>query len=127
MIINGVTVADPTYRGVTEIEAPIWADNKTRSINGKSIGDIKAIKSTIEIEWSYLTYDDFETLRAAVIDGMAGGFFSITYPATAKQGTTTILTTKTKTVEADKLPRTFYSPNPNVKLYEGIKITFTEQ
>lgn len=119
MIINGTTVADPTFEGITVTDKIEWAPNAGRSLANKRVGDIKGIKQVINVEWEVLTYADFEAIRTAVINGtLNGGYFSITFPKGAS--------TDTKTVYVEEIPRTFYSPCKQ-PYYKGVKITFTEQ
>lgn len=121
MVINGVTVAEPSIEGVVVTDEPVWSSNTGRNINGKMVGDIVAYKTTIEVTWNLLTYSQMATIRDAI---RGEGFFSITYPDTNQSGADT---TSTKTVYASNIPRTLYSRSSKAQYYKDITITFIEQ
>lgn len=88
------------------------------------VGDVVAFKTTVDVTWSLLSFADLYTIRNAVETGMANGFFTIEYPEVTSTGA---LTTATKTVYADHIPRTFYSTNAKAQFFKDITISFIEQ
>lgn len=125
MKINGVTVRDPSYGGVEETTESIWSSDTGRNTKGKMIGDLIAIKKTIKCTWKLLSYQEFYTIRNAIMSGMSsGGFFSIEYPDTTSTGSPT---TTTKTVYAGNVPATLASTNAKFQKYTDVSVTFIEQ
>ena len=126
MVINSVTVKDPKIGGVTVTDEAIWSSNTGRSSTGKMIGDIVAMKSTIEIAWGPLTYSEMKTIRDAIIAG--GEFFSITYPdIEAGINTNGTVKTQTKTVYCANIPRILYSTSTKYPRYTDVTIQFIER
>ena len=119
MVINGVTVKEPKLGGVSVTDEPIWSSNTGRSASGKMIGDIVAMKSTIEIAWTPLSFADMKKIRDAIISG--GEFFSITYPDPA------VGANVTKTVYCGNIPRLLYSLSSRYPRYQDVTIQFIER
>jgi hypothetical protein len=76
------------FFGDTEIPAPadggvkfrndkIWSDNTGRSSNCVMVGDIKAIKKTVSLQWFGLTGEQVELINS-FISNVSRPFFSVT-------------------------------------------------
>lgn len=88
--IGGVTMPTPARDGITVNKEPIWSKNTGRSNNnGKMLGTIVAIKTTVEITFPPLTPAQVATIDAQVSD-KAHPFKSLTY--TDADGTTKTIT-----------------------------------
>lgn len=126
MVINGVTVKEPAKGGITITDEPIWASNTGRNSKGKMIGDMIAMKTTIEVKWGMLTFSELHAIQNAITSGMRSnnGFFNITYPDTNASGQDT---TTTKRVYAGNVPRTMYSRNSKARYFMDVTVKFVEQ
>lgn len=117
--IDSTWVADPALGGITITDEPIWASNTGRSSTGKMIGDIVAWKTTIEVSWPPLTFDQAKTIRNALKN--AGEFFTLTYYDMDASETVT------KTVYCSNIPRTMYSLAQRYRYHQGVKVKFVQQ
>lgn len=127
MRIDNVVVAEPSLNGVTVTDEPIWASNTGRNIKGVMTGDIVDFKTTIEVKWDLLHYDELFKIKNAIIRAMKrnnAGFFTIVYPDTDAHGN---LIESSKVVYADHVPRTFYSTNPKAQYFTDVTVTFIEK
>ncbi len=76
--LNGVEVAAPDIGGFNITKNKIWSSNTGRVQSGKAVGTIIAIKTTIDITWSYLTESQVEQIDNAVSDATKP-FISVEY------------------------------------------------
>lgn len=127
MIINGTKVAEPSLSGVVVTDEPVWSSDTGRNIRGKMTGHIIDFKTTVEVTWALLTYDELIKIRNAIVSGMRkdnAGFFTIVYPEADEQGN---LSQTSKVVYAGNVPRTLYSTNAKAQFYTDITVTFIER
>lgn len=76
--INGFIPPAPDEGGITIGVEKIWSENTGRSASGRMVGDIKAIKTVLDISWSKMSAADVSALDAAVND-IYSPFFSVEY------------------------------------------------
>ena len=76
LIINEWTPPAPKEGGFVISKEPIWSQNTGRVASGLMVGDIIAIKTTLEISWSKLTQEQLSGLETAVRDDP---FFDVIY------------------------------------------------
>lgn len=128
-----VTVAEPKLGGITVTDEPIWSDDTGRVASGQMAGDIKAWKTTIDVEWPPLTYSQVKVIRDAIGAGdRTRAFFDIEYPDIAggisnpnQSGET--LGTVQKKVYIANIPRNLYSTSTVYRRYFDLKLSFVEQ
>ena len=75
--INGSKIPVPDENGFRRTKNKIWSSNTGRSASGKMLGDIVAVKYTLEFSWSKLTAQEVKDLESAV--GTAA-FFPVVFP-----------------------------------------------
>ena len=78
LTINGWTPPNPKEDGIIIGKEPIWSENTGRAASGLMIGDIIAVKTTLELSWSKLTQSQLTALEEA-IGNKAQPFFLVTY------------------------------------------------
>ena len=66
IIIDGVTMPTPALSGLTIKKEKIWSNNTGRVANGDMVGDLIAIKYTLEITWPMLSRADAAKIDAAI-------------------------------------------------------------
>ena len=76
--INGWTAPAPQEGGFVIGKEPIWSQNTGRVASGLMVGDIIAIKTTLEITWTKLLQDDLTNLNNNVCNS-SKPFFGVTY------------------------------------------------
>lgn len=76
--INGWTPPAPKEGGVIIGREKIWSQNTNRVASGLMVGDIIAIKNTLEISWAKLRQADVESLDNA-INNIETPFFNVAY------------------------------------------------
>ena len=84
--INGSSISVPDENGFKRTKNKIWSSNTGRSASGKMLGDIVAVKYTLDFAWSKLTAQEVKNLETAV--GTAA-FFPVVFP---EEGTGKTLT-----------------------------------
>lgn len=92
--INGWQIPIPDINGFKRTKNKLWSSNTGRTSSGRMVGDIKAIKYTLEFAWSKLTDTQLQELEAAI--GTAA-FFPVEFP---EEGT------------GNKLKKNFYAADP---------------
>lgn len=75
--INGYGIPVPDKEGFKRTKNKLWSSNTGRSAGGKMVGDIIAIKYTLEFSWSELTASDVALLESAV---GTDAFFPVEFP-----------------------------------------------
>nr|DAI94034.1 MAG TPA: hypothetical protein [Caudoviricetes sp.] len=117
LIIGGVTMPTPSLNGMTIKKEKVWSNNTGRAANAEMIGDVIAIKYTIECTWPMLSRADVVKIDKAI----SPAFFDVTF---TDPGTNTRVTKK------------FYSNTPTypvysyvkgVKTYKGVGATLIEK
>lgn len=78
LTINGWTAPAPQEGGFVIGKEPIWSQNTGRVASGLMVGDIIAIKTTLEITWNKLLQNDLTELNKAVCNS-SKPFFDVTY------------------------------------------------
>ena len=76
IIIDGVTMPTPALGGLTIKKEKVWSNNTGRVANGDMVGDLIAIKYTLEITWPMLSRADAAKIDAAI----SPAFFNVTFP-----------------------------------------------
>ena len=66
LTIDGVQMPAPKREGVVLSQEKVWSSNTGRSSSGKMMGNLVAIKATVQITWGLLTPSEAELIRAAV-------------------------------------------------------------
>lgn len=84
--INSYSIPVPDENGFKRTKNKLWSSNTGRTASGKMVGDIVAVKYTLEFSWSELSAAELKTLEDAV--GTAA-FFPVIFP---EEGTGTQLT-----------------------------------
>ena len=56
----------------------IWSENTKRTASAKMVGDIKAIKTTLDISWAEMKQEDLKKLDEKV-SNKSQSFFNVTY------------------------------------------------
>ena len=84
LIIGGVTMPD-LKQGLTISKEKIWSKNTGRAANGDMLGDIVAVKYTLDCAWPPLSRE-----QAAMIDNaVSPAFFDVTFTDPGNNGTVT--------------------------------------
>ena len=101
--INGYRIPVPNENGFKRTKNKLWSSNTGRTASGKMVGDIKAVKYTLEFSWKKLTAAEVALLETAV--GTVA-FFPVSFP---KEGT------------GEKLTKNFYAADMTygTKKYEN--------
>lgn len=84
--INGNSIPVPDEDCFKRTKNKLWSSNTGRATSGKMVGDIVAVKYTLEFSWSELTADEVLSLETAV---GTDAFFLVTFP---EEGTGNALT-----------------------------------
>ncbi len=108
--INGYSIPTPDENGFKRTKNKLWSSNTGRSASGKMLGDIVAVKYTLEFSWSKLTSEQITSLETAV---GTDAFFSVVFP---KEGT------------GAKQTKSFYAADMtyNTKKYENGKEIYSD-
>lgn len=103
--INGYGIPVPDENGFKRTKNKLWSSNAGRTASGKMVGDIIAVKYTLDFNWSELSAAEIKELEKAV---GTDAFFPVVFP---EEGTGTQLTKNfyaadmtydTKTIVDDK-------------------------
>ena len=76
LIFGDEVVATPV--SITFANEKIWSNNAGRTSSCRMVGDIRAIKKTIHIEWAYLTPAQVKQINRYISD-MGNAFWNITF------------------------------------------------
>lgn len=108
--INGYRIPVPDENGFKRTKNKLWSSNTGRSASGKMLGDIIAVKYSLEFLWAKLTAAQITSLEAAV---GTDAFFTVVFP---KEGT------------GAKLTRNFYAADMtyDTKKYENGKEIYSD-
>lgn len=77
LFFNDVEVPAPTDGGVKIKNNKIWSNNTGRSSNCVMVGDIRAIKKTISLQWYHLTPEQTALINS-FISNLGRPFFKVT-------------------------------------------------
>lgn len=135
---NNPYIREPAVGGIAVTDEPVWAPNTGRNPNGIMLGDIKAWKTTIEVAWPPLTYQEAKYIRDAIWSGAhkgfvdpesnetVHGFFKIKF-SDIEGGLDLSEPNIEKTVYVANMPRLLYSTSDVYKRYSEVKIQFIEK
>jgi len=113
LIIDGVTMPTPSLNGMTIKKEKVWSNNTGRAANAEMIGDVIAIKYTIECTWPMLSRADVAKIDTAI----SPAFFDVTF---TDPGTNT---RATKKFYSNTPTYPVYSYANGVKTYKGVGAT----
>lgn len=117
LVIGGVTMPTLKKEGMTVSKEKVWSSNTGRAANGDMIGDLVAIKYTLDCEWPPLS-----RAQAAVIDAaVSPAFFNVTFTDPGSNSRVT------KRMYAGTPTYPVYSYVNGVKTYSGVKVTLIQQ
>lgn len=117
MIIGGVTMPTLKKGGLTISKEKIWSKNAGRATDAGMIGDIIAIKYTLDCEWPPLSREQTAVVDAAVTPA----FFDVTFTDPGSNSRVT------KRMYAGTPVYQVYSYVNGVKTYSGVKVTLIQQ
>ena len=110
---NGVTMPTPALGGLTIKKEKVWSNNTGRVANGDMVGDLIAIKYTLEITWPMLSRADAAKIDAAI----SPAFFNVTF---TDPGSNSRIT---KRCYSNTPSYPVYSYVDGVKTYKGVGAT----
>lgn len=117
LIIGGVTMPDLKKEGLTISKEKIWSKNTGRAANGDMLGDIVAVKYTLDCAWPPLSREE-----TAMIDkSVSPAFFDVTFTDPGSNSTVT------KKFYAGTPTYPVYSYVQGVKTYAGVKVTLIQK
>ena len=117
LVIGGVIMPTLKKEGLTISKEKIWSSNTGRSASGDMIGDLIAIKYTLDCEWPPLSRE-----QAAVVDSaVSPAFFNVTFTDPGSNSRVT------KRMYAGTPTYPVYSYVNGVKTYSGVKVTLIQQ
>ena len=116
--LNKILMPAPKPEGIAFSSEKIWSKNTGRTSSSKMVGDIKAIKDTVSIEFPPLSMSDIKKL-GGVVNNKALPFFE----CEIYDGETLYK----KTVYAGAPGYKLYSTVDGIRLYTGYKIDLVEQ
>lgn len=117
LIIDGVTMPTLKKEGLTITKEKIWSKNTGRAANADMIGDIVAIKYTLDCEWPPLSREEAAVVDAAVTPA----FFDVTFTDPGSNSRVT------KKMYAGTPVYSVYSYVKGVKTYNGVKVTLIQK
>lgn len=117
MIIGGVTMPTLKKEGLAISKEKIWSKNTGRAADAGMIGDIIAIKYTLDCEWPPLSREQTAVVDAAVTPA----FFDVTFTDPGSNSRVT------KRMYAGTPVYRVYSYVNGVKTYSGVKVTLIQQ
>lgn len=117
LVIDGVTMPTLKKEGLTISKEKVWSSNTGRAANGDMIGDLVAIKYTLDCEWPPLSRE-----QAAVVDAaVTPAFFNVTFTDPGSNSRVT------KRMYAGTPTYPVYSYVNGVKTYSGVKVTLIQK
>ena len=117
--INNYEPPQPKEDGFKIGVQKIWSKNTRRTASAKMVGDIKALKTTLDIAWEEMTQEQITSLDKAVSD-ISASFFSVTF---LDQRGTQI----TKNFYADSLLYNRKAYRNGTVIYDDISLSLVEQ
>ncbi len=116
--INGKGIPVPDEDGFKRTKNKLWSSNTGRTASGKMVGDVVAIKYTLEFSWSELTSAEVHSLESAV---GTDAFFPVKFP---EEGTGNALT---KNFYAADLTYNTKRVRKGKEIYSDISLQLIEQ
>jgi len=117
LVIGGITMPALKKEGLTISKEKVWSRNTGRAANGDMIGDLVAIKYTLDCEWPPLSRE-----QAAVVDAaVTPAFFNVTFTDPGSNSRVT------KRMYAGTPTYPVYSYVKGVKTYSGVKVTLIQK
>ena len=84
LYIDGTKMPPPAKEGIIDADQIIWSENAGRVANGDFVGDIIAVKKTLQITWGELTYEQYALIQSS-ISRLGHPFVTVSYwPPSAK-------------------------------------------
>ena len=117
IVIGGVIMPTPVLSGLTIKKEKIWSKNTGRVANGDMVGDIIAIKYTLEITWPMLSRADTAKIDAAI----SSAFFDVTFTDPGSNSRVT------KQFYSNTPSYPVYSYADGVKTYKGVGATLIQK
>ncbi|MBQ8232435.1 MAG: hypothetical protein IJZ34_11000 [Lachnospiraceae bacterium] len=117
LVIDGVTMPPLKKEGLVITKNKIWSKNTGRVANGDMVGDLIAVKYTLDCEWPPLSAE-----QAKIVDNaIEPAFFNASFldPATN--------TVVTKRFYAGSPTYPVYSYVSGIKTYAGVKVTIIQK
>ena len=119
-VLDGVVLPKPAVGGITIGYKKIWSKNTGRGSTGLMVGDIVAIKQTVDIKWTDITTDEYNTIHN-IVDNKQKAFVSLTLKRnSADPGDTITIYTGDTTYPIDHI-------HEDETYYADITINFVEQ
>lgn len=113
LIIDGVTMPTPSLNGLIVKKEKVWSSNTGRAANAEMIGDVIAIKYTLECTWPMLSRADVAKIDKAI----SPAFFNVTFTDPGSD------TRATKRFYSNTPTYPVYSYAKGVKTYKGVGAT----
>ncbi len=107
----------PKINGLTIKKEKIWSPKTGRAANGEMLGDLIAIKTTLQIQWPPLDHEEARRVDAAVSPAYINVYFKD--PATVQY--------VTKRFYAGTPTYPVYSYARGVKTYQGVAVDLIEK
>lgn len=114
---GGVDMPDPALNGLTYKPEKIWSKNTGRGADARMLGDVIAIKMTLQIKWNILSDAQVVKIDAAITPAFFPVYFK--NPRTGKY--------ETKTFYADAPTYPVYSYVSGLPAYNGVAVDLIEQ
>lgn len=117
LIIGGITMPTLKKGGLVISKEKVWSKNTGRAANAEMIGDIVAIKYTLDCEWPPLSREEAAVIDAAVTPA----FFDVTFTDPGSNSRAT------KKMYAGTPVYPVYSYVKGIKTYNGVKVTLIQK
>lgn len=101
LIIGGKNMPEPKQGGLTIKKEKIWSKNTGRGSDGTMVGDIKAVKYTLAVEWPPLSEAEADIVDKAI----APAFFKVNF----------------KDVDGKRKEITMYAGTPQYPVYSYVQ------
>ena len=76
-VLDGVVLPVPAENGITVGYKKIWSKNTGRGSTGLMVGDIVAIKQTVDIKWTGIGTAEYDKIHN-IVDNQQKAFVSLT-------------------------------------------------
>ena len=119
--LNNTALPNPSENGLRLGSKKVWSKNTGRTSNSAlMVGDIVAIKKTIDITWEILTEDQVNTIET-IVSNPANAFMTLEIYDPAQN------TTITKTVYAGDIDYPLSYIDANHGYYTNVTLNLVEQ
>ncbi len=116
---GGEVMPAPADEGVSITNNKIWSENAGRTSNCLMVGDIRAIKKTISLQWFHLTPEQVKLINS-YISSVSNAFFKVTLLDETFEE-------HTYTVYAGDLTYEVWGWDKNRRLCKGVAVDLVEQ